>query len=139
MKHEAWYTLETLNDYVVMLCDFFIYHTILHNACPLGRQCVLPPSWISTNDVWIMVNVLYVLGIKHLSCRNDRCVIVREGQFLDLKQCNFRSFHTLFLKFILTLYVNNSKHIFLSLFHHEMINNYIYIYCLSRYKISGRY
>ena len=87
MKHEAWYTLETLNDYVVMLCDFFIYHTILHNACPLGRQCVLPPSWISTNDVWIMVNVLYVLGIKHLSCRNDRCVIVREGQFLDLKQC----------------------------------------------------
>ena len=81
MKHEAWYTLETLNDYVVMLCDFFIYHTILHNACPLGRQCVLPPSWISTNDVWIMVNVLYVLGIKHLSCRNDKETAQRYDYF----------------------------------------------------------
>ena len=51
------------------------------------RQCMLKPSRFSTNDVQIMVNALYVLGIKHLSCRNDRCVIVREGQFLDLKQC----------------------------------------------------
>ena len=34
-----------------------------------------------------MINALHVLGIKQLSCKNDRCVIVREGQFLDLKQC----------------------------------------------------
>ena len=58
---------------------------------------MLPPSRFSTNDVQIMVNALYVLGIKHLSCRNDRCVIVREGQFLDLKQCIIYFTSSLFL------------------------------------------
>ena len=49
-----------------------------------------PLSRISTHDVYIMINALHVLSIKHISCRNDRCIIVREGRFLDLKQCNVK-------------------------------------------------
>ena len=79
-EHKACYTPEILNDYIVMLCDW-----TLHMLCRTTEHVVAITNFnlcCMEHEKWS-----YVLGMKHLSCRNVICVIVREGQFLNLKQC----------------------------------------------------
>ena len=66
--------------HMVMFCDWIMYCTILHYTCSVDHTTCCHPQ--STHDL-NHDRYFFTLGMKHVSCRNAKGVILHEGPFLD--------------------------------------------------------